>query len=149
MTTERQRTANRGNACQSTGPRSSAGKRSASQNSYKHGLAGATFLGPETEIDDLARKIVGLSADYATLDSARAAAEAELFLVRVRRAKAALINRFLPGARKRSENRTAEAVRKALPDLIALERYERRALARRDRALRSLAGRAIMAACSK
>jgi hypothetical protein len=35
-------------------------------------------------------------------------------------------------------DRTAEAVRRALPDLLKLDRYERRACARRDRAIRGL-----------
>ena len=34
--------------------------------------------------------------------------------------------------------RTAEAVRRALPELLRLHRYERRAIARRDRAVRRL-----------
>ena len=34
--------------------------------------------------------------------------------------------------------RTAEAVRRALPELVRLNRYERRAAARRDRAIRTL-----------
>jgi len=34
--------------------------------------------------------------------------------------------------------RTTEAVRRALPDLLRLNRYERRAAARRDRAIRAL-----------
>ncbi len=33
--------------------------------------------------------------------------------------------------------RTAEAVRRALPELVKLNRYESRAVARRDRALRA------------
>jgi hypothetical protein len=36
--------------------------------------------------------------------------------------------------------RTAEAVRRALPELIKLDRYERRAAAQRDRALRRILG---------
>lgn len=35
-------------------------------------------------------------------------------------------------------DRTAEAVRRALPELLKLDRYERRAAARRDRAVRQL-----------
>jgi hypothetical protein len=35
-------------------------------------------------------------------------------------------------------NRSAEALRRALPELLKLDRYERRALSRRDRALRQL-----------
>jgi hypothetical protein len=34
--------------------------------------------------------------------------------------------------------RTAEAARRALPELVRLYRYERRAAARRDRAIRAL-----------
>ena len=34
--------------------------------------------------------------------------------------------------------RTAQTVRRALPDLIRLNRYESRAIARRDRAIRGL-----------
>jgi len=34
--------------------------------------------------------------------------------------------------------RTTEAVRRALPELLRLNRYERRAAARRDRAIRTL-----------
>jgi len=38
-------------------------------------------------------------------------------------------------------DRTAEAVRRALPELLKLDRYERRAAARRDRAVRQLCRR--------
>jgi hypothetical protein len=34
--------------------------------------------------------------------------------------------------------RTTEAMRRALPELVRLDRYERRAYARRDRAIRDL-----------
>jgi hypothetical protein len=34
--------------------------------------------------------------------------------------------------------RTTEAIRRALPELLKLDRYERRAYARRDRAIRDL-----------
>jgi hypothetical protein len=37
--------------------------------------------------------------------------------------------------------RTAETVRRALPELIKLERYERRAAAKRDRSMRAISGR--------
>jgi hypothetical protein len=39
--------------------------------------------------------------------------------------------------------RSAEAVRRALPELIKLHRYESRAAARRDRAIRELSKRRI------
>ena len=44
----------------------------------------------------------------------------------------------LPAMPTEEPARTTEAVRRALPDLLRLNRYERRAAARRDRAIRAL-----------
>ena len=122
------------------------------------------------------------------LEHARAAAEAELELSQVRRARLALIERMssLGGLeaprhfktsmeecrwliamekwldtrqgrrpkKPRLQNplatmptqepeRSAEAIRRALPELIKLNRYESRAVARRDRAVRELSKRCI------
>ena len=44
----------------------------------------------------------------------------------------------LPAMPTEEPARTTEAVRRALPDLVRLNRYERRAAARRDRAIRAL-----------
>jgi hypothetical protein len=44
----------------------------------------------------------------------------------------------LPAMPTEEPARTTEAVRRALPDLVRLNRYERRAAARRDRAIRRL-----------
>src|SRR5262245_44785240 len=95
MASERQIAANRRNARKSTGPRSSAGKLRASQNAYRHGLtlsiaSSAAFA---KQVDNLARKIAGDAADAMMLERARAVAQAELDLARVRRAKIALIER--------------------------------------------------------
>jgi hypothetical protein len=43
---------------------------------------------------------------------------------------------YFPGS-----NRTAEAVRRALPALLKLQRYEARAVARRDQAIRNYAAK--------
>lgn len=45
----------------------------------------------------------------------------------------------LPPMPEQEPQRTAEAVRRALPELVRLTRYERRAAGRRDRAVRRLA----------
>ena len=45
--------------------------------------------------------------------------------------------------RHNEPQRTAEAVRRELPDLLRLSRYESRAATRRDRAIRSIAKRAV------
>jgi hypothetical protein len=45
----------------------------------------------------------------------------------------------LPAMPSEEPERTAEAVRRALPDLLRLHRYESRAVTRRDRAIRAIA----------
>jgi hypothetical protein len=174
MASERQIAANRRNARKSTGPRSGAGRKRASRNAYRHGLtlsinSTAAFA---KQLDTLVHKIAGDSEDAIVLERARAIAQAELELARVRRAKVALIERasafgeldpprlsssvtqinrvinalergsFLPKSIDASAtmpsqepDRSAEAVRRVLPELRKLERYERRAAARRDRAI--------------
>jgi hypothetical protein len=127
-------------------------------------------------VENLARKIAAEASDFVTLEYARAAAEAEFGIARVRQAKVALIERMLAfgqleqpqlfksvrqakaflnaldrGKLKLPEtvdaagtmpsdeaDRLAEAVRRALPELLKLDRYERRAVALRDRSVRRL-----------
>jgi hypothetical protein len=189
MASERQIAANRLNARKSTGPRSRAGKRRASRNAYRHGLASSRKPDAATarKLDQLARQIAGDSNSEIILELARSAAEAELDLARVRLAWVALINRVsafgaidpffdelakdkakwqrlraelrhfkarLSGAAPQSpvqdvidstENmptqqseRTVEAVRRALPELVKLNRYQVRAASRRNRAIKEI-----------
>jgi hypothetical protein len=181
VTSERQIAANRRNARNSTGPRSSAAKKRTGQNAYRHGLtlslmSSAAFA---KQADELAHKIAGENLNAITLEYARDAAHAELDLARARQAKMAVIRRisaygaliptevscsasqeirFLKRVLKGKElpeppewtdppatmpteepERTNEAVRRALPELRQLDRYECRAASRRDRAIRQLA----------
>src|SRR6266545_1804699 len=180
MASEQQIAANQRNARKSTGPRSLAGKRRASSNAYRHGLAAGIQAseGFANEVDRLARKIAGGSNSPIALAHARSAAEASLDLARVRSMKVALIECIaaLGGLDRRPEfnpleivwchlkaaglptrgirapkpieppvplppqepDRSAEALRRALPELLKLDRYERRAFSRRDRAVRRL-----------
>jgi hypothetical protein len=149
MVTQKQIEANRRNARKSTGPRSAAAKKRASRNAYSHGLSRPLF-GPEVAqaVEALASRILrdhGKTGDRQALASARQIAEAEFDLARVQRIKLALIERAatcaidtLPPTLEEEPARTAEAVRRALPDLVCLTRYERRAAGRRDRAIRRL-----------
>jgi hypothetical protein len=95
MASEQQIAANRRNARKSTGPRSGAGKRRASRNAYRHGLtlSMASTAAFAKQLDKLVREIAGDSKDAIMLERARAIAQAELDLARVRRAKVALIER--------------------------------------------------------
>jgi hypothetical protein len=180
MASQRQIAANRRNARKSTGPRSQRGKKRASRNAYRHGLA-AGVLSCENlahVVDRLARKILGDTDSQIAFAHARSAAEAALDLARVRHIKVALIEcvaalanigprpevdpvemawRYLkamgsPAGRMRAPKRTeppttlpppqpeasTEALRRALPSLMKLDRYERRAVSRRERALREI-----------
>jgi hypothetical protein len=177
MASERQIAANRRNARKSTGPRSGAGRKRASRNAYRHGLtlsisSTAAFA---KQLDKLVHKIAGDTEDEIVLERARAVAQAELELVRLRRAKVALIERAsafgeldppqltaagfsrLLNAVLRGRDietidasaampsqepeRSGEAVRRVLPELRKLDRYERRAAAQRDRAVLDLSDR--------
>jgi hypothetical protein len=172
MATERQIAANRRNAAKSTGPRSSAGKRRARRNSYRHGLSVGAAGRPGSEhVEKLARKIAGAGADAMVLEQARSVAQAQLDLIQIRRMRVSLIHRMaelgaldvadplgtsravklilksidrglprdlsVPPALSMPSSepdRTAEAIRRALPELLKLDRYERSAAARRDKA---------------
>jgi hypothetical protein len=126
------------------------------------------------QLDTLVREIAGDTEDAITLERARAVAQVELELARVRRAKVALIerasafgeldppeltaagcNRLLNAALRgrdfefidasatmpsQEPDRSAEAVRRVLPELRKLDLYKRRAAAQRDRAVRGLNG---------
>ena len=144
MASERQIAANRANARKSSGPRSSAGKSRASSNAYRHGLSLSfgTNAPLAPQLETLARKIAGYAVDAISLERAREIAQAEFDIARVRRAKVALIEsaRACAAAERppmppQDPDRSAEAIRRALPELRKLERYERRAAARRDRAV--------------
>ena len=174
MASERQIAANRRNARKSTGPRSGAGKERASRNAYRHGLRSSITSTAEyaKQLDKLVREIAGDTEDPILLERARAIAQAELDLARVRRVKVALIERasafgeldppqafssVTPIIRllnaidrgrvppepvdssatmpSREPDRSAEAIRRVLPELRKLDGYERRAAAQRDRAV--------------
>jgi hypothetical protein len=178
MASERQIAANRRNARKSSGPRSAAGKKRASRNSYRHGLTATIVSNAERarRIEKLAREIAGNTGDQVVLECARAAAQAEFEVAHFRRVKVAMIERissfgqlaspdgfqstgeimrFLSGLGRDELNipplgeaapnmpstepeRTDEAVRRALPELLKLARYERRAAARRQHALQAI-----------
>ena len=85
--------ANRRNARASTGPRTAAGKARVGKNALRHGLAIPVALNPALadEIEHLARLIAGQGANRGLLERARSIAEAQVDLLRVRRARYALL----------------------------------------------------------
>ncbi len=153
MISERKIAANRSNARRSTGPRTAATKARAARNALRHGLAIPLARDPvaSAEVDRLAAALVGRSPTPARLEQACIAAEAECEVRRVRAHRKSLLDRKAaelaahePDEDQRSEplvldgRYEASALAAALPELQALERYERRAASRRKRAMRWL-----------
>ena len=148
MTSDRKIVANRRNSQQSTGPRSSEGKIRVRRNALRHGFAVVTLRAPalSAELDRLATAICGKDAHPAHREQALIIAECQLIIVRVRKARLDLIEQiaaprppepdatnsidpFLPGAANGLS---------CLEQLARLDRYERRALSRRSRAVNAL-----------
>jgi hypothetical protein len=127
MASEKQILANRANAKKSTGPRTAAGRAKSSRNAYRHGLSVPMQPDPQA-VDVLAFAIAGKSAGEVDLHAARALAEAQLELKRIRVARAAAVPTEL--------DRTLDL--RALTGLYAFDRYERLALSRRKAALQWL-----------
>jgi hypothetical protein len=140
VASERQIVANRLNARGSTGPRSHAGKRRASRNAYRHGLALSVYANERIakQIDDMARRFVGDVEDGVCLQLARTVAEGQLTVARVRQAKALIESVRASSPSTNEPESSMEAIRRALPDLVKLDRYERRAISRRDTAFLKL-----------
>jgi hypothetical protein len=145
MTSAAKVAANRRNAQRSTGPRSLAGKARARRNAFRHGLT----IAPARDGASAAH-IAVLAAAFAAEnptrgDLARMAAEAHLDVLRVRRTKVDIIRRAAqrltrihPDPTLSEDERTWMAFATISKTLAACDRYERRALARRGRALQIL-----------
>jgi hypothetical protein len=145
VASERQIAANRRNGRKSSGPRSSAGKERASRNAYRHGLS--TRATPSADlakcIEKLARKIAGDTTDEVILENALTAAQAQFALAGVMQVRMALMQQMAVFGPSPESERTAEAIRRALPELLMLDRYRRRALGRRERSLLIISNRIL------
>jgi hypothetical protein len=80
--------------------------------------------------------IGGSGSSRLTLETAEVLAEAETDLIRVRQVRVQLIEAARTGTAASEETSDAQALLRALPRLVYLERYERRAMSRRRKAIR-------------
>jgi hypothetical protein len=145
MTSAAKIEANRRNAQRSTGPRSAAGKARARGNAFKHGLCGRLSLDRPSaaEIEQLAKEFWPWKEQPEGKEVACEVAEAALEVERVRRRRIELINSSAPrlDAWKRARPAPARAAiifAEKAEIVAALDLYEKRALGRRNRALRRL-----------
>src|SRR5262245_36645845 len=147
MTSPAKIAANRRNARRSTGPRSAAGKARARRNALKHGLATPASLDHVAmdRIDDLVVALTRDFPDQLEFELATVAAEAQAEIERVRQTKVTLVNRAYAHLRDEAGRLLSAGERAALAFagkteiLMACERYERRAISRRNRAMQALA----------
>jgi hypothetical protein len=133
MSSDRQIAANQENSKKSTGPSSKTGREVSRRNAFRHGLA--IDIGADPAFNDDIAKLAkalsnskGLNKDN---ECSREAAKAALDLVRVRKIRAGLFEKLYFAGGATPPNRLKELN----DELVKLERYERRALSRRRRAL--------------
>jgi hypothetical protein len=125
--------ANRTNAKKSTGPKTRQGKNRASQNARRHGLSLSIFTDViySEEIQRLANELISDNSSKEIIELARRVAEVQMDLVRIRWARHDLL--------VRTPDQGANRIFKDfLQQLVAIDRYERRALSRRKFAIREL-----------
>jgi hypothetical protein len=157
MSSEKQIEANRRNGQKSKGPRTAAGKACASRNSGKHALCTISRNNPlyAPRIEAIARAICSEATNAELWEQALTIGECTTLLACARAEGIALIERLLGGPRVHVADTQGaggaelgssrckpaplrdelEAMSLAARDLDRLERYERRALSRRKRAI--------------
>lgn len=164
MTSATKAAANLRNAAKSSGPKTAQGKTRTRSNALRHGLAASTLRNPTTtaEAERLATWLCGEGATPEQYEHARTVAEARIELQRVEAAYVAVLERAATIAAERTADQHQtqlgvtvrrhtpadapptpneidgiEMLRVAAPQLLRLDRYLQRALARHRRAMQA------------
>jgi hypothetical protein len=147
MTSEAQKAANRRNACNSTGPRTTEGKGKSSRNSRRHGLRASIFKDPSwsAHVDRIAKTFSPKDADPTVREKIRTMAGTMMDIIRIEETRTSLWNMILheygpddSASERGPSEREAIACLAILPRLITLNRYELQAQSRWKRALTAL-----------
>lgn len=142
MTSEARRRANQRNARNSTGPRSPEGKARASRNAVRYGLNIPVIAVPAWRGFIAATTDALLDLSELPRDQAQRIAELLAHLARIREAKCAAIARDQARPERKEicghADLEGRAILAALPELLILDGYERKARSRLRRALRDL-----------
>jgi hypothetical protein len=157
MTTARKVRANRQNARASTGPKSGTGKARSSANARRHRLALPIWSDPVLTANAvaLAKHIAGVHPSPKVMAHAQQVADAQMEVVRVRRWRLDLMHQRLSPLLFEVRPDAELSLKKAsilsdlTPQLQSLDRYERRAVSRRNRAIQSFTAVSIVEALSK
>ena len=161
MASDKQIAANRRNAMRSTGPRTRSGKARSRANSLRHGLLSKVLVDPAlaNETDQLARRIAQEHGKPDDCFESRTIAEAELIILSARAVRVQLLDttssQHAPDTKADDGRHSEEGSRggevasveerdlalaylRSLPTLSRIDKYERVAVLRRQRAVRKL-----------
>ena len=169
MTSERKRSANRANSHASTGPKSPWGRAKSARNALRHGLNVPLKLDAAVfdDVETLARELVKGSPNTEIEDLARRVAETQIELARVRHVRHRLLaqsfndlpradtpmttavgrtfssadfsSKWLASSERMEPQTLTSNLSHLIKQLLAIDRYERRALWHRRCALRAFA----------
>jgi hypothetical protein len=133
MTSQKKIAANRQNATRSTGPRTASGKARSRTNALRHGILSQALPSAEhaASMDELARRIAREHGKPENAIEAKIVAETEMTILKTRTHRATLFNAIL------TDNNNLPDADRTL-QLLALNRYEQRAILRRQNALRQI-----------